>query len=82
MTIDDSNLMGEEIAVYYCQGSIVRMETPSIYDSEQQIVSTKVIKDLAGTCRQQSGKGRSSAYQFGRWRCRCFGTDTGEQLRS
>lgn len=46
MTIDDSNLMGEEIAVYYCQGSIVRMETPSIYDSEQQIVSTKVIKDL------------------------------------
>lgn len=46
MTIDDTNLMGEEIAVYYCQGSIVRMETPSIYDSEQQIVSTKVIKDL------------------------------------
>lgn len=46
MTIDDSNLMGEEIAVYYCQGSIVRMETPNIYDSEQQIVSTKVIKDL------------------------------------
>lgn len=46
MTIDDSNLMGEEIAVYYCQGSIVRMETPSIYDSEKQIVSTKVIKDL------------------------------------
>ena len=46
MTIDDSNLMGEEIAVYYCQGAIVRMETPSIYDSEQQIVSTKVIKDL------------------------------------
>lgn len=46
MTIDDSNLMGEEIAVYYCQGSIVRMETPSIYDSEQQIVSTKVSKDL------------------------------------
>ena len=46
MAIDDSNLMGEEIAVYYCQGSIVRMETPSIYGSEQQIVSTKVIKDL------------------------------------
>ena len=46
MEIDDSNLMGEEIAVYYCQGSIVRMETPSIYGSEQQIVSTKVIKDL------------------------------------
>lgn len=46
MAIDDSNLMGEEIAVYYCQGTIVRMETPSIYDSEQQIVSTKVIKDL------------------------------------
>lgn len=46
MAIDDLNLMGEEIAVYYCQGSIVRMETPSIYGSEQQIVSTKVIKDL------------------------------------
>ena len=46
MAIDDSNLMGEEIAVYYCQGSIVRMVTPSIYGSEQQIVSTKVIKDL------------------------------------
>ena len=46
MAIDDSNLMGEEIAVYYCQGTIVRMETPSIYGSEQQIVSTKVIKDL------------------------------------
>lgn len=46
MAIDDSDLMGEEIAVYYCQGSIVRMETPSIYGSEQQIVSTKVIKDL------------------------------------
>lgn len=46
MAIDDSNLMGEEIAVYYCQGSIVRMETPNIYGSEQQIVSTKVIKDL------------------------------------
>lgn len=46
MAIDNSNLMGEEIAVYYCQGSIVRMETPSIYGSEQQIVSTKVIKDL------------------------------------
>ena len=46
MAIDDSNLMVEEIAVYYCQGSIVRMETPSIYGSEQQIVSTKVIKDL------------------------------------
>lgn len=46
MAIDDSNLMGKEIAVYYCQGSIVRMETPSIYGSEQQIVSTKVIKDL------------------------------------
>lgn len=46
MAIDDSNLMGEDIAVYYCQGSIVRMETPSIYGSEQQIVSTKVIKDL------------------------------------
>lgn len=44
--IDDSSLMGEQIAVYYCQGSIVSTAIPSIYGNEQQIVSTDVIKDL------------------------------------
>ncbi len=44
--IDDSNLLGDQIAVYYCQGSIVSAATPSLYGSEQQIVSTDVIKDL------------------------------------
>lgn len=44
--VDDSNIMGDQIAVYYCQGSIVRAASPSIYGSEQQIVSTTVIKDL------------------------------------
>lgn len=46
-TIDDVNTLGaDQIAVYYCQGEIVRMATPSMYGSEQQIVSTKVVKDL------------------------------------
>lgn len=44
--IDDSSLMGEQVAVYYCQGSIVSTAIPSIYGNEQQIVSTDVIKDL------------------------------------
>lgn len=44
--VDDSNIMGDQIAVYYCQGSIVRAASPNIYGSEQQIVSTTVIKDL------------------------------------
>ena len=45
--VDDSNTLGaDQIAVYYCQGSIVSMATPSIYGDEQQIVSTDVIKDL------------------------------------
>ena len=44
--IDNSNLMGDQIAVYYCQGGIVSTATPSLYGNEQQIVSTDVIKDL------------------------------------
>ena len=44
--IDDSSLMGDQVAVYYCQGSIVSTAIPSIYGNEQQIVSTDVIKDL------------------------------------
>lgn len=51
-SIDDVNatvetpLTGEEIAVYYCQGNIVRMATPDYIGGEAQIVSSKVIKDL------------------------------------
>lgn len=37
---------GDQVAVYYCQGEIVRVATPSVYGGEQQIVSTDVIKDL------------------------------------
>ncbi len=37
---------GEEIAVYYCQGSIVRTTTPSSMSSEPQIESTTVCQDL------------------------------------
>ena len=44
--INDNYMMGDEIAVYYCQGSIVRMATPSIYGDEQQIVSSDVVRDL------------------------------------
>lgn len=44
--IDDSNILGDQIAVYYCQGDIVRAASPSIYGEEKQIVSTDVIKDL------------------------------------
>ena len=43
---DESTLGGDQIAVYYCQGNIVRVATPSMYGDEQQIVSTDVIKDL------------------------------------
>lgn len=39
-------LTGDEIAVYYCQGNIVRMSTPDYMGGGPQIVSTKVIKDL------------------------------------
>ena len=42
---DDSG--DNEIAVYYCQGDIVEMNSPSIDgQTSPQIVSTKVIKDL------------------------------------
>ena len=44
--IDDSNILGDQIAVYYCSGSIVSTATPSLYGNEEQIVSTTVIKDL------------------------------------
>lgn len=42
----EDNITGDQIAVYYCQGSIVRVATPSYMGNEEQIVSTKVIKDL------------------------------------
>ncbi len=45
-TAVEDPLTGDEIAVYYCQGSIVRMATPDYMGGEQQIVSSKVIKDL------------------------------------
>jgi len=44
--VDDSNLAGDLVAVYYCQGEIVRAASPSISGSEQQIVSTQVVQDL------------------------------------
>ena len=44
--VEDEGSMSNEIAVYYCQGNIVRVATPSVYGDEQQIVSTQVIKDL------------------------------------
>ena len=44
--VDDSNLLGDQIAVYYCQGEIVRVATPGAFGSEQQIVSNDVIQDL------------------------------------
>ena len=44
--VDDSNLLGDQIAVYYCSGSIVSTAAPSLYGNEEQIVSTTVIKDL------------------------------------
>ncbi len=42
----DDKMLGDEIAVYYCQGSIVRMATPDYMGSEPQIVSSTVVKDL------------------------------------
>ncbi len=44
--IDDSNILADQIAVYYCSGSIVSTATPSLYGNEEQIVSTTAIKDL------------------------------------
>ena len=54
--IDDSSLMGDQVAVYYCQGSIVSTAIPSIYGNEQQIVSTDVIKDLEDLGNDKSVK--------------------------
>lgn len=42
----DSKMTGDQVAVYYCQGDIVRMATPTYMGGESQIVSSKVIKDL------------------------------------
>lgn len=42
----DSKMTGDQVAVYYCQGDIVRMATPNYIGGENQIVSSKVIKDL------------------------------------
>ena len=51
-----STLGADQIAVYYCQGEIVRVATPSAYSSEQQIVSTKVIKDMQALAEDNSVK--------------------------
>lgn len=44
--IEDSNALGDQIAVYYCQGNIVSAASSSLYGSGQEIVSKQVIKDL------------------------------------
>ncbi len=44
--VEDDNVLGDQIAVYYCEGSIVSVASPSITGAEQQIVSTQVIQDL------------------------------------
>ncbi len=44
--VEDDNVLGDQIAVYYCEGSIVSIASPSITGAEQQIVSTQVIQDL------------------------------------
>lgn len=44
--VDDENILGDQIAVYYCQGDIVSVASSSMYGSDEQIVSKKVIKDL------------------------------------
>ena len=43
---EDSNALGDQIAVYYCQGNIVSAASSSLYGSGQEIVSKQVIKDL------------------------------------
>lgn len=54
---DSSNTLGSDlIAVYYCQGDIVSVATPSIYGKEQQIVSKDVIKDLQALADDNSTK--------------------------
>lgn len=54
--INDNNMMGDKIAVYYCQGSIVRTATPSIYGDEQQIVSSDVVRDLEDLAEDKNVK--------------------------
>ena len=54
--INDNYMMGEEIAVYYCQGSSVRMATPSFYGDEQQIVSSDVVRDLEDLAEDKNVK--------------------------
>ena len=54
--INDNNMIGDKIAVYNCQGSIVRMATPSIYGDEQQIVSSDVVRDLEDLAEDKNVK--------------------------
>lgn len=54
--VDDSNLSGDQVAVYYCQGEIVRAASPSLSGSEQQIVSTQVVQDLQDLAEDSSIK--------------------------
>ncbi len=44
--VEDINALGDQIAVYYCQGNIVSAASSSLYGSGQEIVSKQVIKDL------------------------------------
>lgn len=44
--VEDSNAIGDQIAIYYCQGNIVSAASSSLYGSGQEIVSKQVIKDL------------------------------------
>lgn len=44
--VSDTPVLGDKIAVYYCEGEIVRVATPSAYGTGKQIVSTQVIKNL------------------------------------
>lgn len=44
--VEDGNALGDQIAVYYCQGNIVIAASSSLYGSGQEIVSKQVIKDL------------------------------------
>lgn len=44
--VEDNNALGDQIAIYYCQGNIVSAASSSLYGSGQEIVSKQVIKDL------------------------------------
>lgn len=44
--VEDGNALGDQIAVYYCQGNIVSAASSSLYGNGQEIVSKQVIKDL------------------------------------